>query len=277
MIHLVAALLPEARPLIDTLGLRRITSATRRSPFPIFGADRVLLVLSGPGKVAAAGATATLAAHSENPEGAWLNVGIAGHRHREVGEALVAYEIRDRANGVRCYPPQLYDLPAPGGTVITVDRVERDMGEDAAYEMEASGYASIARRFASAELVQAVKIVSDGPSTNLETLTAKGVENLITGRLEVIEAMIDGLGRLVAEMRSWAIEPEEAESCLERWHFTVSDELELRRQLRRRHLLAPDQPLPLDGLSPSARGREINRRLRAWLDTVPFDLGARST
>ena len=266
--HLVVALLPEARPLIRALSLRQAVSATRRNPFPIFDGDDACLVLSGIGKVAAAGATATLAAYSEQPEAAWLNVGIAGHSRLGVGEAMVAYEIRDRANGAGCFPPQLFDVSVPGGKVITVDEVERAMEEDAAYEMEASGYASIARRFSTAELVQVVKVVSDGPDSDLEALTARRIEELITGRLESILELVASLRGLAGEAFSWQVELDGVEELLERWHFTVSDELELRRQLRRHRLLAPEEALPLEGLSPSTRGREVNRRLRAWLDSL---------
>lgn len=269
--HLVVALLPEARPLIEALSLRQAVRATRRSPFPIFDGDDACLVLSGIGKVAAAGATATLAAYSGQPESAWLNVGIAGHSRLGVGEAMVAHEIRDRANGAGCFPPQLCDVSAPGGKVITVDRVEREMEEDAAYEMEASGYASIARRFSTAELVQAVKVVSDGPESELESLTAPRIEELIAGRLEPVLELLGGLRALAAEALSWQVELDGVEELLERWHFTVSDELELRRQLRRHRLLAPEETLPLEGLSPSIRGREVNRRLRAWLDSLCVD------
>ncbi len=45
-----------------------------------------------------------------------------------------------------------------------------------------------------------------------------------------------------------------------------------RRLLRRRHTLAPEQPLPLDGVAASARGKEVNRWLREWLDELPVDL-----
>ena len=94
-------------------------------------------------------------------------------------------------------------------------------------------------------------------------------------RLRLVAAVAGACGPLSSELRRLDAEPPEVEACLARWRFTVTERRELRRQLRRRHTLAPDLPLPFEGLAASARGKEVNRRLRRWLDALPVELRER--
>lgn len=135
--------------------------------------------------------------------------------------------------------------------------------------MEASGFYPTACRFASAELVQCLKIVSDGPGEIPEQLSAERVAGLIEERLTLVESAGESCLSLAEELRKLGAEPPDLDLCLERWRFSVSERHELKRQLRRRQTLAPERHLPVSELARSLRGKEINRRLRVWLDTLP--------
>ena len=75
MINIVVALPAEARPLLDHFRLR---DKQHNTAFPIYRNTDMALIVSGPGKVAAAAATALLAGNRDTPAtSAWLNVGIA--------------------------------------------------------------------------------------------------------------------------------------------------------------------------------------------------------
>ena len=88
MICLSVALHAEAQPLIDGFSLE---SRAHRGLFPIYSAQGRALVVSGVGKLAAAGAVAYLnTVLGERNDICWLNVGVAGHPQRRCGEALVA-------------------------------------------------------------------------------------------------------------------------------------------------------------------------------------------
>ncbi len=278
MLRFVVAFKAEARPLIEHFRLRRDGAG----PFPIFRRGADALIVSGIGKAAAAAATAYLhatlaplrgdAAGGER-DAVWLNVGIAGHGTRPVGEALLAHKVVDRASGRSWYPPLAFKPPCATDQVITVDRPEREMASPGAYDMEASGFVATAGRFASAELVHCLKVVSDGPDADLESLTPDVARRLVEKNVATVEAVAQACGALALELRRLEAEPPELDACLERWHFTVTERRELRRLLRRRRTLAPELPLPLDGVADSARGKEINRWLREWLDELPVELG----
>ena len=88
MLRLVVALSAEARPLIEHYRLERDSEARA---FKVFRRDDVALVVAGLGKVAAAAATSFLhLAAGGGRNAVWLNVGIAGHGSRAVGEAVLA-------------------------------------------------------------------------------------------------------------------------------------------------------------------------------------------
>lgn len=273
-LRLVVALMAEARPLIQHL---RLAGEGRGGPFRLFQRAGVALVVSGPGKVAAAAATSWLhLTTGGSANAAWLNVGVAGHRSRPVGEAVLAGRVVDAASGESWYPPLVFSPPVPVDTVITVDRPETTFPKDAAYDMEAAGFVPTACRFATAELVHCLKVISDGPGDHPgagAVLTAERIEGLITARVGLVEEVATRCRELSRELRGLEADPPDFAACGERFRFSVSDGRELRRLLRRRAALAPSLPLPLDGLASSVRGKEVNRRLRSWLDELAFRSG----
>ena len=277
MLYLVMALGAEARPLIEHFGLRREGMG---GPFEIYRSEEMALVVSGIGKTLSAAATTYLYATCGERVGAFLNLGIAGSRHG-VGEAVLAHTVHDRASHRRWYPPLVFAPPCTVGTVVTVDRVERHFDEDDGtpdsgprlYEMEAAGFVIAAGRCATAELVHCLKIVSDGPGDQPEkTLDKHRVRQLIEGQLGTVDTLTQSLAELAKEIANLRADPADLQASLDRWHFTVSDRTQLERHLRRRQHLAPEVPLPLDDLPRHARGRDVNRRLKEWLDGLPMRL-----
>ncbi|MEE8524512.1 MAG: hypothetical protein V3T72_11325 [Thermoanaerobaculia bacterium] len=268
MLRFVVALEPEARPLIERYRLRREPDA---HPFAIYRREGIALVVSGIGKVAAAAATSYLhLATGGERHAAWLNVGIAGHRQRPLGEAVIAHKIRDAASGRSWYPPRIASAES-SDEVVTVDRPETELREPVAYEMEASGFYDTASRFASSEVVQCLKIVSDSPSQPAADLTPRKVAALVERRLPAVERLAQGCLELSAELRRLEAEPPDFDRCLERWYFTVTEKRQLSRLLRRRRTLAPAADLPLEDLGARARGKDVNRRLGRWLDAVAVE------
>lgn len=267
MLFFVTALEPEARPLVSRFRLARDDAP---GAFKVYRRDDVALVVSGPGKVAAAAATAYLHLHAGRPRAAaWLNAGVAGHTTLPPGAAVLAHKIRDRASGGTWYPPHVFRPRIDTCEVVTVDTVERRFADEAAYEMEASGFYSTACRFATAELVQCVKVVSDGPSVAPESLTARRLEDLIGDAAERIAEVAEDLTRLAHEAGGLVEEPPELGEMLGRWHFTVTEKRQLRRLAERWHTLAPGRPLPREELDSLTRGKEVVRHLRSRVDALP--------
>lgn len=265
-LRIVVALEAEARPLAAALGLSRDPEV---QPFKLYRGEDAALIVSGPGKLAAAAATAYLhLAAGGEPHAAWLNVGIAGCGERAVGEAALAHKVRDQASGEQWYPPLVFEPPCATGEVLTVDAVERGYAGAWLYEMEASGFLTAATRFASGELTHCLKVVSDNCETPPEGLSAAVVGGLIEGALGSVVQLATACRALAAELRMLEADPSELGGLLARWHFTVSERRQLRRLLRRAHALVPAVSLPEAELAGLKRGKEVRRVLEGWVGAL---------
>lgn len=192
----VVALACEAKPLIEHYGLKADLGATA---FRLYRSERDELVISGVGRVAAAAATAFLAARSETA-GAWVNVGVAGHRSLPKGSLVIAEKIEERTSGLSFYPRRHFSSPAPGSRLITVDEVETGYEQEAAYDMEGSAFWATANRFQHAELVHCLKVVSDSPEEPVRRLDAAAIEELVASKLEDVDAVRSSLQEVVSSL-----------------------------------------------------------------------------
>ncbi|MEN8205358.1 MAG: hypothetical protein ABFS24_05015 [Pseudomonadota bacterium] len=197
MINLVVALPAEARPLID---FYRLGEKTTIGTFRMYRGADMSLIISGPGKIASAAATALLAGRdTPGEQAAWLNIGIAGHATYTTGQSLLAHRITDHATGKSWYPPQPFDLPTTTSSLLTVDVPENSYHQDVAYDMEASGYYPVAGRFSSTELVQCFKVVSDNREQSTTAITAERCTQLVARKLDEIDQLVRALASLAQE------------------------------------------------------------------------------
>lgn len=268
-LYLLVALPAEARPLREFFRLEAASDDARGlpGPFELFKGEGVVLVTTGIGKTAMAAACGYLAARAEGPA-LWLNVGIAGHRDLPLGSPLLGHQIRDRATGRTFYPPLVFEPPCATGTIETVDQPELEYPEPYTYDMEASAFVEIAQKVVAAELVQVLKVISDRSREDIAGLSRAVVGERMESLLPQIEALRRATAPLITALAAAEEDPPLWEELLAGRHFTWSDRLELRRLLRRKEALLPGETLPAEVLA-AGRGRELNRRLAAWLATLP--------
>ncbi len=224
MINLVVALKAEARPIVEALDLVEDGPA---SIFPVYFNDGLSLIVSGVGRSYSAAA----AAHLFNRTGqvldqAWLNIGIAGHQKLPIGSVLIASRITEQATGRRWYPPYVLDVDLSRSQLVTVDKPERYYPECCAYDMEASSFYQIASRCSTAELIQSLKIISDGPESSLD-LTVDKISQLIADQMCSIESVLGQLSNLAQELDTARVSQALVTNYLEQWHFTVTQHNQL--------------------------------------------------
>jgi adenosylhomocysteine nucleosidase len=263
MIRFVTALMAEATPIVDHYGMHR-----RDGSFPIYVSDGASLVVSGMGKRAVAVATGYLQARTESSPGAWVNVGIAGHRSFATGKLLLAHTIRDEATGKRWFPPQL-STDIDRAEVLTVERPETKFDSDALYEMEASAFYPTASSFATLEVVQCIKIVSDNRRFQSSELTRERIRELVSSQLDTVERLAGELEALASEHGLASVGPDGIEAFVAMWRLSVTERRRLVRLLTRWKALSPDRPLDFDRL------REVRSGAHA-LDLLEADLRERA-
>jgi len=264
-VNLVVALSCEARPLIQQFNLRqeKTTAGFRR-----YGnRDGINLIVSGVGKLATATACSFLAGSqlSEQTAGAaWFNIGIAGHKSLPIGEGALIHKVTDHSSGRVSYPPLVLNAQCPTSSLITVEHPETEYREEAAYDMEASVFATTAGRFMTSELVQIYKIISDNPHNPVETVTEQRIGQWVEGRLHTIELLVNQIQSLASEYNRVYSLPSEFFELTRLARFTASQRVQLESVCRRFFALGGES------LVDKLDGRNIRsaKELLARLETL---------
>ncbi len=268
--NFVVALPSEAKPIIQRLGLRLDdqTHGVKR-----YRRDNFQLVVSGVGKVASATAVGYLAgagpAHARH---IWLNVGIAGHAHLPKGTATIAHCITDLATGISFYPSIVFRPPCRTSDIVCHDEPTTSYSSNAMCDMESSGFFAAASRFSTVEFVHALKVVSDNSAADIGALDRTKITALIGDNLDCIERLADTLNDIdrnhVPRANALALDP-----LLERWHFTVTQQTQLRELARRWVVVGPEPEWPWADLEHCGTSREVLARIGAALDQAALDFG----
>lgn len=265
--RIVVALNAEAKPLIEAFKLK---ARTPRGAFPIYERDEFALIISGIGKVAAAAATTYLyTLTGQVRDIAWLNVGVAGHGARPLGEGVIAHRLTDAATGRRWYPPQIFRFPCPTDELLSVDTPQTKYPTEAMYDMEAAGFYATATRFSTAELVQCYKVISDNRSIPVHEVNASCVQQQIGARLDEIRKIVALIVELSQQWRTIGKLPVELDAFTERWRFTVSQRHQLERLLQRWAALAPDQPLWREEFAKLRTTQDVLKTLERHIRALP--------
>lgn len=260
MLNFVIALKAEAKPLIDAFQLTHQPDKY----YPVFASEDKTLVVSGMGRNQAAAATAWLAAR--RPAKVWLNIGIAGHADQKIGTLLAAHKITEYHTAKSWYPVHIKS-PVATAALTTFDSVQRNYLATTLHDMEASAFYQTAVRFSIAELTHSVKIVSDNNLNPVDTLDKALVENLIASQLTQITDLCQHLCCLANETEA-GIPAAMIDLYLKNWKFTVTQQHQLQRLLRRRAALGltPAQSSDLDSADKSG-GAPIPEALSTLSDS----------
>lgn len=236
MINIVTALHCEAKPLIHELKLK---GESPHSGFRVYSSDWSRLIISGVGKMASAAATAYLQATGKHPGNiAWLNIGVAGHASKQIGDICMVHKLTDGSTGHTAYPQLVFDPPCTTECLLTVDQPMTKLPYNTLVDMEAFGFYSTALRFSSSELVHCAKVVSDNGVSSIDRLSAKQVETFIQNAIGPITTIVTALGELSGQQIRLNQRPTGYDAFLEHWHFTVYQKNVLQKLLVRRQVLS---------------------------------------
>ncbi len=247
----------EAKPLVTHFKLKKDNSS---HPFALYYNDNTVLAVSGCSKIAMAAAVAySLAKFQHSAHPVLVNVGIAGHKTASLGDLFAAHKISDVETGKHFYPQLVAKLPCQTLAINTVSIPETSYADDCLYEMEASAFYEIAVRFTSGELIQAFKIVSDNQKSSINQIDAQLVSEWINAKVETI---VEGIKQL--ELLAQLLENRESayyQMALERWHFTVTAQLQLKALLQRWDVLTDNAKLDF-----SERELQHGKAVLLWLE-----------
>ena len=253
----------------------RLKKLTGTGCFPVYSNQEreIALTLSGNGKTSAAAACMNLACMlSAAPEDPWINIGIAGHATREIGEAVIVDRVIDAGSDECWYPQLTFPLQHSTDTCLTVDRARAEY-PDCLTDMEASGLFTAAVRLTSLELIHSLKVVSDNRAHPHTRLNRAKATDLIENALPVLESLLEALRRMRRELSECAVYRELLPSFLEQWHFTKTQTHMLEHLLKRWQCLCPGQD-PASQYRSRTTATSVLAAMQADLDSIPVDLSA---
>lgn len=264
-INVVVAHGLEAKALLPMLRLRPEKAISEFTQYS--NSQGLQLIVSGIGKAAIAKAVRFLAEQQSKDDGrvrGWINIGIAGHRDAALGSGWLANKITDQHSGLNAYPPQLIS-GLPARSVITVDEPENSYPVDAVYEMEASAFFDEASRHATAELVQAFKIVSDNLENPISRLDMKKIPIWIAQREAEIETLVSSLAELATLHNTSQTIPSLYHEATLKNHLTVNQKLQLKRLCQRYRALGRESELD-EHIGSVAGAKSLLAALAAGID-----------
>lgn len=269
MLHITCALQPEARPLTAYFELRPVTAA----PGICHNSDsNISLTVSGIGKSAAAAAVARTQAHFKaDRTHAWLNLGIAGHASLPLGQAVIIKKVTEAATGQSWYPPCVFNTALPARDLLTLDRPGDDYQQEL-FDMECSGYFRAASDSATAELIQAVKIVSDNAEQPMARVNPALISRLTTRNLPALEEIIQQLLALSKLLQRLGAPAPDYHTLIAQRRFTASQRHQLRALLRKWQARRPGDTALSDRLTEQKSAAAVLRFLQDELDQMPVSL-----
>lgn len=265
MLILVTALMAEARAFIDFFKLKIKSDSTY---FPFYQNSDIGLIVTGIGKIAAASACSYWQGKLDLKNCAWLNVGLAGHPHLEIGSSILAHKVIDSASQNSYYPIFLSSPSQKTHSLCSVDRPETTFSENHVFDMEAFGFMQSALKSSSSELVHVYKIISDNKQTSIE-FKDEAIHQLIKPHVQEIGCFAQKLKELSHDIPS--TQELSIEKFTTRWHFTATQQNLLKRTFHR--FLSSGKELPsIEIFSNIAKGEEVLYILEQQLQNSPLDL-----
>ena len=241
---------------------------------PIYGNPerQITLTISGIGKPAAAAAvTRTRDYFKAGRSHAWLNLGIAGHAGLPLGQAVIIKKVTDTASGQTWFPSRVFDTTLPARDLLTLEQPRSDYRKEL-FDMECAGFFQAVTGFATLELVQAVKIISDNTDQPMEGVAPKLISRLMRQNLPVVEDIIRQLLSLSALQQRLNDPGPDYHAIIRERHFSVSQQYQLQTLLRKWYALFPGKSGLADRLAGQKSARLILEFLRNDLDKASIRL-----
>lgn len=279
MIYFFTALFPEARPLIDHLGLKRSGDFAHFQVWMSESGD-YLLAVTGVGQVPAAIVSSSVfTTHPPGPCDHILNIGIcAGGDISQTGDCFLVSSITETDTGRSYYPDLLWKHSFPEAALYSGTRILKDPddpvlagyrceGIPLLYDMEAAALYQSAAVYAGPHQMTFLKIVSDRGDGRFPS--AAEVSELVTEHLPEICQYLEGLPASGQQPQ----DPPLLEALSADLHCSVTMQHTLRQYLVWAALSGSSldekiQEMYTDGILPSKdrkEGKKILEQLRSYL------------
>ena len=191
MLSIMVALNCEAKPWVDLYKLKKVVN----TPFELYAREgvEIEIVVTGIGASVMSTAIGWLAGINRQRSGAWLNLGIAGHADKSLGELVRVHAFIDANDLKHYYPPLTAACKNQSEALLSVNIPTSTYPESAMVDMEGLAFYRSARMFSDSELIASLKVVSDNQENSFEGLNAAKITALMQPHTDAVDKLIKSL------------------------------------------------------------------------------------
>lgn len=191
MVSIMVALNCEAKAWVDLYRLKKVVN----SPFELYAREDIdiEIVVTGIGALAMSTAIGWLSGVSRHRRRAWLNLGIAGHAERALGELVRVHAFIDANDLKHYYPPLTATCKNQSEALLSVSAPTSSYPEKALVDMEGLAFYRSACMFSDSELIASLKVVSDNQENSIEGLNASKITVLMQAHIDAVDELIKSL------------------------------------------------------------------------------------
>ena len=191
MLSIMVALNCEAKPWVDLYKLKKVIN----TPFELYAREgvEIEIVVTGIGASAMSTAIGWLAGINRQRSRAWLNLGIAGHAEKPLGELVRVHAFIDASDLKHYYPPLTAACKNQSEALLSVNAPTSTYPESAMVDMEGLAFYRSACMFSDSELIASLKVVSDNQENSFEGLNAAKITALMQPHTDAVDKLIKSL------------------------------------------------------------------------------------
>ena len=191
MLSIMVALNCEAKPWVDLYKLKKVIN----TPFELYAREgiEIEIVVTGIGASAMSTAIGWLAGINRQRSRAWLNLGIAGHADKSLGELVRVHAFIDANDLKHYYPPLTAACKNQSEALLSVNAPTSTYPESAMVDMEGLAFYRSACMFSDSELIASLKVVSDNQENSVEGLNAAKITALMQPHTDAVDKLIKSL------------------------------------------------------------------------------------
>lgn len=260
ILTIMFALNCEAKPWVDFYHLKK--SIDR--PFKVYSKPgfEIEIVITGIGANSMSTAVGWIAGRADLQQRVWLNLGIAGHLDRQIGEAVRVHSFIDATDLSHNYPPLVAKWSGDSEALMSVNAPTNSYPDAAMVDMEGLAFYRSAIMFSSPELVSSIKVISDNQEHSVERLNATKISQLMHSHVDTVNRFTDSLLALARPANITL-----TELTLEGVRRTHSQQLQLNRLLEKTAALELNQAVADLGLQQESQFAQVLSKLTTLIDS----------
>jgi len=232
MILIAVATPTEARPIVSHFRMKQINKA----PFSIYMSSELFLIVTNIGKLSCISAISySFGKLTDKKILGAINVGIAGHKSKQINEAVLVHKLYDDETKKTIYPSMAIKWKGKTDELTTFSKPHLDYSIDTLLDMEGYGFFYACLNFLNIDVIHSLKIISDNQHLPANNLDKNRVVDLVENNIPVLQKLIDSIFKINSAL---PIENKiEIDPIIENVHFTETEKIKLAELLEKASLL----------------------------------------